>query len=493
VYEHFNKEEEIKNFKHATQIEQALAKELIYSCSENKGVIIVQAIEDTLVTMLHDGISILFISKLLTQIGHKSSLSLSHLIKSALSSMCLVIKEEDKRTSKRDNQSMNLLKLNTLLNSVSDYLQVLDENKVPDKVTNQVKSLNKKKVLVNALELDQNEDTFSHEDVMECMRVFCNDQQIDINLRLLVLEQLKVNFKNMEEKDLLLLLSKFKICFNSYYNVPCMISFKIFCLFIGYKTNAVLKSCQKFNEILLQSSVIISSEAARLELMMKLIHMSKTQEEFDTILSLLKIWPPFKTIEHLHEKPHNLILAKMLKSNMFFVNSVKDLKKNEILTDLDVEFINEQLKTEDDWSKENGWLKIAFLKFAIAYKNEKVLKSFLRYTEIECLKGLNINLEAADGYEINKTALKRSLEDKELILLILEDNTYISLIQTPFYSIFIHYILKNEPKSLIYDVVRNLKENNFLFESSKVFGSVENFCESYKTVSSLLALVENFE
>ena len=45
-----------------------------------------------------------------------------------------------------------------------------------------------------------------HEDVMECMRVFCNDQSVGIGMRLLVLEELKKSFKYMSEEDLILLL-----------------------------------------------------------------------------------------------------------------------------------------------------------------------------------------------------------------------------------------------------------------------------------------------
>ncbi len=213
MYEQFNNEEATNNLKYATQLELALAKELLDSCSENKSIVEFQAIDETLIIMLHDGMSIKFISKLLTHIEQKSPLSISLLVKKALSSMCLLIKEEGKKPSKRDTQSKNLLKLNSLLNNVSDYLDDLDANKL---VTNEVKSQKKKKVLANVVnqETDQNLDKFSHEDVMECMRVFCNDQQVDINLRLLVLEELKVNFKNMDEKDLLVLLSKFKLLLN---------------------------------------------------------------------------------------------------------------------------------------------------------------------------------------------------------------------------------------------------------------------------------------
>ncbi len=221
--------------------------------------------------------------------------------------------------------------------------------------------------------------------------------------------------------------------------------------------------------------------------------MSRSQLEFDTVINLIKIWPHFKTIENLQARPHNIIIIKMLKNNMSFVESIKELKKIEVIKDMDIEHIKEQLETDDDWLKEEGWLKIEFLKLAMAYKNDKILKSFLRFTVIESLNGLNVDLENMDDIEENNAAINRCLKDKELISLILEDNTYITLIQTPFYLIFIHYILKNEPKSVIYDVVRNLRENNFLLESSKVFGSVESFCGSYKTVSSLLALVENFK
>ena len=59
----------------------------------------------------------------------------------------------------------------------------------------------------------------NQEDVMECIRSFCNDQQIDLNTRLLVLEELKDSFKNISDQDLILLLIyKVSLChFNTVY------------------------------------------------------------------------------------------------------------------------------------------------------------------------------------------------------------------------------------------------------------------------------------
>ena len=80
---------------------------------------------------------------------------------------------------------------------------------------NQSTKTSKKKKAQNLAEVMESSNTqaICHEDVMECMRVFCNDQSIDISLRLLVLEELKNSFKNMDEKDLILLLGRFLILF----------------------------------------------------------------------------------------------------------------------------------------------------------------------------------------------------------------------------------------------------------------------------------------
>ena len=106
--------------------------------------------------------------------------------------------------------------------------------------------------------VDLKRNKIVNEDVMDCMRVFCNDQQVDLELRLLILEELKKSIKNMKDEDLMLLLV--------------------------YKTNAILTSCNRFNNrVDLVNSISIQNESQRLELIFKYIDLSATQKDYISV------------------------------------------------------------------------------------------------------------------------------------------------------------------------------------------------------------------
>lgn len=234
----------------------------------------------------------------------------------------------------------------------------------------------------------------------------------------------------------------------------------------------------------------INSEAARMKLITRLIQLATDQVQFDGLINLLKTWPLFQNIEDTESKPLDIILTRMIKRNKSIVQSVLTLKEMSFLDDQDVECIRTQLEEDEgNWTHLDGRSKIGYLKLLLAYKNEKMLKNFIRFTADEMLDE-NLNYERLDT---ESGQVKTILDDKELMQLILKDEMYVILVNTPFYLLFMHYILNEESKGVIYDVVRCLKKQELVVEAAKLFGQLENFCESYRSLSNCLSLLDNFD
>lgn len=300
---------------------------------------------------------------------------------------------------------------------------------------------------------------------MDCMRVFCNDQQVDLELRLLILEELKKSIKNMKDEDLMLLLV--------------------------YKTNAILTSCNRFNNrVDLVNSISIQNESQRLELIFKYIDLSATQKDYISVINLLKIWPTFTIFE---KSPWNSVLYKMIIDKISFVDSVKELSKNSLIKDADIVSIQEELEKNAYWNLEDCHLKISYLKLCLACKSKKLIRNYLDTIALECFQPNEIE-KLNDLDDENKSeSLKAISGDQELMNLILEDNFYCFVMNTPLYSIFTYYLLRNESKNVIYDLIRHLKQKeNFTTEAAKLLLDVDRFHNSYKTLSVSLTLIDRF-
>ena len=257
-----------------------------------------------------------------------------------------------------------------------------------------------------------------------------------------------------------------------------------------YKTNAILTNCNQFNnQVDLVDSNTIRSDEERLSLINHLINISSSQNEFTGLVNLLKVWPPFQNVDSLEQKPSNKILINLVNKGLSFVQSVRELKEAHILVDNDMEKIKSQLEEMNNWNEEDGVYKIRYLKMCLAYQNEKILKNYLRFVELECFMN-EIEFACVNQYS---ASLELILKDSELMELIRQDKTYVSLIHTPLFFIFTHFTLNNSAKDVIYDIVRCLKKHEFLPEAAKLFADAEDFYGGYQTISSCLALVEKFE
>lgn len=171
-------------------------------------------LQDTLTSMLFDGFSVRFLVGVLTALEFDSNrLGMSGLIKRALGTLCGLLKSEDSRKYGQSQKTGTLDKLKVLLDNISAHLNEEAEEKKVVKPAKTGGKAGKKGKGVEAREELQGDavgraSKVCREDVMECMRVFCNDQSVGISIRLLVLEELKKSFKDMGEEDLILLLGK---------------------------------------------------------------------------------------------------------------------------------------------------------------------------------------------------------------------------------------------------------------------------------------------
>ena len=137
------------------------------------------------------------------------------------------------------------------------------------------------------------------------------------------------------------------------------------------KTNAILDSCNRFdNKIDNVASSMILPEADRFILINDLIDLCSNIEQFNTVISLIKIWPRFVDINEAGKKPWNNVLVKSIESQLPIINSVKELNRINIINDEDVVYLRGVLEAKESWAV----LKVQFLKLALAYKNKGIIK-----------------------------------------------------------------------------------------------------------------------
>ena len=424
-------------------------------------------LEETLVYALFEGFSIELVTQMVNTFEIKE-LNMKHLIKVGLNKLCDLLMQKHKSLQEAEvNKLKHLASLNVLLESIAAHLNAVELDRQEKSKSAKQPNSKKKKNLQEVLPADTTDfesNRITHADVMDCMRLFCNNQQVDINLRLLVLEELKKTFKHMQEEDLMLLLV--------------------------YKTNALLVSCGRFgDQVELVESSSIRSESQRAELFDKCVQASVRQEDFSALISLLKIWPEFQASEDIEKKPWNQLLVKLIINKIAFVECIKELHKADQFNEVDIEFVREQLESDETWNKSDGLFQLAYLKVCLACRNDKLVKKFLRNTQLECFH-LATYENLADHEDV--ASLDSILNDTDLMSLLMEENFYFQLVNTPLYLIFAHYVLNHESKLVIYEMVRFLKQNEHTIEAARLLVETENFYTSYRTLSSSLALITKF-
>ena len=299
---------------------------------------------------------------------------------------------------------------------------------------------------------------------MECFYSFCNDQLIDINVRLLILEELRKSLKHIRDEDLMVLLV--------------------------HKTNAVLTNCNRFDQqVELVDASSLENETKRKDLIFNYVALSKSYDHLLALISLLKSWPEFGQAAHSEDKPWNRIIVKLMLGNHSVIELANELKEKSFLDEIDLDYIRQELHSNEHWLHGSGDLKRAFLKLSFVFKNFKQIKSFVEQSDLECVSLINtVNPNDFENYE----SLVAFLDDKELMDLMMQEKSYLQLVNTPLYAIFFNYIVKNESKSSLNDVIKNLKQNGYLVEAAKLLAEVENFNDSHKTLSVSLSLLERF-
>lgn len=164
-----------------------------------------QKLEEILIDMLFNDFEIDLVSNIIT-IADLNDTSIKGLIKSALNTICSLLKESKEEIKKNEQ----LRKLKILLDNISRNLEKNEDineitmqqvifsihikrnnlNQIHSFLKNETKGKQSKKKGVQRSEsttsvhhLDISKKKIVNEDVMDCMRVFCNDQQVDLDLR----------------------------------------------------------------------------------------------------------------------------------------------------------------------------------------------------------------------------------------------------------------------------------------------------------------------
>jgi hypothetical protein len=394
----------------------------------------VQRLEEVLIELLFDGYKIELINDLISMLNLNQndkenqtvgSTTIKKLIKQCLNKISSILIEEKKKPESKTNC---MTKLNTLLDTISTYL---NSAKKEDKLLND-------------------------EDVMQCMRTFCNDQQVEISIRLFILEELKRILKSMNDNDLMLLLV--------------------------YKTNAILLNSKYFDGKIdgpIEAD-IIENEQKRTEYLLKLIDFSETKSDYLALLNLIKVWPKFSNKGASSDNLLNMILIKLILNEAQFVDILEEFKQNnptlEYIRVDDLNYIRDEVLA----AHESTFLaKISLLKLCLAFKvkeNENFTKKFMRNDE----EFRNL-IESSEQFE----------DDTELIAQLEKDNFYLEIINTNFFAYFTNFLIKNEEdKTKLFKIAKKLKSNGFEMEAAKFVCEIENFYTAYQSLSCSLALLE---
>ncbi len=417
----FGKEKREKNELVLNEIDESLGQ-IFNVVNENRH----QIIENQLVKMILNGFSFELVNDLV-KILETNRISVKHLVELSFNQVCY----ESTLNEEKIESKQIVDRLHVLFKSIKDYFDKQESN-------------------ANG---SSKESIISENDIMDFMRTICNDQNVDIKIRLFILEELKQNIKNIQESDLMLLLV--------------------------YKTNAILNTCNCFNkQINLIESNDIDSSDKRFDLITKLIKLAGTNKDCLALINLLKTWPEFHSLP-VDKKPWNQVLLKVIEKDMSFVELVKEIKVNKRLDEADLSFLIEQLKNEENWATK---FMIPHLKLGVIFKQFEFIGEINSYLE----KKINEK-------EGNRHILCDLLEkDSELMKLLIEDEIYIRLLNTPIYRFFKNYLLKYEPNEVVEAVIRNLKENQYQIEAASLLVDAKGFHQQYRTLSVSMALLKKF-
>lgn len=376
-------------------------------------------VEEFLSDLLLDGCSIEVGNQLINEQFSTSGTTIKKLIKQSLNRIsCNIVQKKQPA----------LVHLKTLLDSISEYLKNEDgQNSI-----------------------------VSEEDVMECMRSFCNDQQIDISVRLLILEQLSRIITKMSESDLVLLLV--------------------------YKTNAILENSKYLNGKLVPASPIeadrIESELKRSEFLSELIEIATDKDDYSVLLNLIKVWPRFS----IEPSPLHIVLVKLVKSSVSHLASLlDDFKSNNPAINDTWPSTKELVHVQNDsGSNSNLDTKLAFLQLCILLRNEEndnYVKSLLKSDPLQ-----GEMFERGDEASLS-----------ELVNVLMRNKFYIEMINTSVFNLFTEYLIKNETnKSRLVSVIRELKSSGHELEAAGLLTRVENFFDGYRSLSVSMSLVDRF-
>ena len=404
-------------------------------------------IESILVEMFFDGYSIELINDVIKLFELKET-NIKKLIKLCLNKVCVSLKGESDKTKQDAKWDQSYSKLQGLLDTISNHLN-------QDSKSNEAANSKSKKKSAQTANLAAPK-IINEEDVMECMRTFCNDQQIDINLRLMILEDLKKSVKNIRDEDLILLLVA--------------------------KTNAILENCDRFEQkVELVDSNDIENESKRSDLIDEFIELSNDSKHCLALVNFLKIWPEFNS-ENEQEKPWNKVIIKLILSNHPLSSITAELKSKNTIKDKDLEFIKSSLQSQTDWSDASGRLKLSYLKLCLQLNSVGNFKKFIESNELDFLDSVN-QISKIENFEA-------ILNDKELMDLIIEEKRYLQIINTSLYFIFSKYVLKNESKQTLNEIAKSLRQNGYIIEAGKLFIEAEDLEESYRTISVSLKFIE---
>lgn len=304
------------------------------------------------------------------------------------------------------------------------------------------------------------------DDVMECMRAFCNDQQIDINTRLVILEKLKKIIKTMSDDDLMLLLV--------------------------YKTNAILANCDFFDGKADQiEAPSIESEKKRHDLLLKWIDYAKSIEEYSALLNLIRIWPSFNR----DTNPIFQYLVKLATNSSQVLDVLGSLfeqeEKSLSMSAQELESLEASLSKEaSKWNDQNEVLKRNFLKICLVFKSEQNLEFVTSYLKSADLKCFQLMESEDDDLLDSSQSYQNLVNDNEISSLILKENFYCHIVNTKLYSVFLRNQINNKGRNELLRIVGVLKENGLTIEAGDLVIFTENFFRSYKNLSVSLALID---
>lgn len=315
---------------------------------------------------------------------------------------------------------------------------------------------------------------------MECMRTFCNDQQIDINTRLSILEALKKIIKSMSDQDLMLLLV--------------------------YKTNAILAASTQAGTSEIDADAI-DTELKRVQLMREWIESAQSDADYAALLNLFRIWPKFSQSIDDDDSPILVYLSKIAGRRTAILDvlgSVLEHDQDEaglVLTtsDLDVLIARVREQHVDEWSRgaHDETLKRNVLKIALVFCDRDnlafVRDRFLDALEFDCFRAMDESWSNGRGSDdmdpTVATSYQNLVEDNELADLLLKHHSYCALVNTKLYAVFLQNLVNNKQKRELLSVVGELKSRGLSMEAGEMLSIVENFFPAYRTLSVSLALV----